>query len=245
VTLAGVIRPYRVRFEEATPDETIRSAQILCWFADVAWQHSMSVGCDRHWYRERGIFLLVRAMRLEVLRPIKTYAEVNVSTDVVGWRHVSARRLSEVRDTAGELLARGEIDWVMINDRGVPCRFPPEFNALFGGPAVPFEMHRVALPEIRDGVHEARFHVRRRDLDPLDHVNNSVYLDYFEEALEQAGLGDLLGKLPRAYTLDFAGSAGRGDALVGRLWRAEGCWYYSLAREDGTELLRARLEAGG
>jgi acyl-CoA thioesterase FadM len=242
VTLAGVIRPYRVRFEEATPAETVRTAQLLSWFADCAWQHSMSLGLDRSWYQERGIFLLVRAMLVEVLAPIRTYAEVNVSTNVVGWRRVSARRESEVRDGAGELLARGEIDWVMINDRGVPCRFPPDFEALFGGPPEPFDMHKVALPEIPADAVEATFHVRRRDLDPLAHVNNSVYLDYFEEALEQAGRAALLDAFPRRYTLDFMGSAERCDALTGRVWPADGGWLYSLTGEKGSELFRARLE---
>jgi acyl-CoA thioesterase FadM len=245
MTEPALIGPYRVRFEEATPGETVRTAQFLCWFSDCAWLHSMALGIDRAWYQEQGVSMLVRATMLEVLRPIPTYAEVNVSTRVVGWRRVSARRESEVRDASGELLARGEIDWVIVNERGMPCRFPPGFQEIFGGPNEPFEMHRVALPEVPAEAHEARFHVRRRDLDPWDHVNNSVYIDYFEEALERAGRAELVAALPRRYTLDFAGSAGHGDALVGRAWPVEGNWFYSLARDDGTELLRARLEATG
>ncbi len=238
-------RPYRVRFEEATPGETVRTSQFLCWFSDCAWQHSVALGIGRTWYQEQGISLLVRATYLEVLRPVPTYAEVSVSTRVTGWRRVSAGRESEVRDATGELLARAEIDWVVVNERGIPCRFPPLFREIFDGPNEGFEMHRVALPEMPADAHEARFHVRRRDLDPWDHVNNSVYVDYFEEALEQAGRPDVIGALPRRYTLDFAGSAGHGDALIGRVWPAQGCWFYSLIREDGTELLRACLEAMG
>ena len=245
MTESGGAWPYRVRFEEATPDETVRTSQFLCWFSDCAWRHSMTLGVDRRWYQERGLFMLIRATWLEVLRPIPTYAEVTVSTRVAGWRRVSARRESEVRDAAGELLARGEIDWVMTNERGVPCRFPPEFRDRFTGLPDSFEMHRVALPEAPADAHEAHFHVRRRDLDPLDHVNNSVYVDYFEEALAQIGRAALLTTVPRRYTLDFAGSAGRGDALVGRTWPAQEGWYYSLTREDGAELLRARLEVAG
>jgi len=242
MTEPALIRPFRVRFEEATPEGTVRTAQFLAWFSDCAWQHSISLGIDRPWYAEHGLNLLVRATRLEVLRPVPAYAEANVSTAVAGWKRVSARRVSEVRSPAGELLARGEIDWVALNERGMPCRFTPGFQEIFGGPDEPFEMHRVSLPQIPEGAHEARFHVRRRDLDPLDHVNNSVYIDYLEEALERAGQADLLTALPRRYTLDFAGSAGRGDALVGRTWPADEGWLYSLRREDGTELLRARLE---
>jgi len=96
----------------------------------------------------------------------------------------------------------------------------------------------------RDAV-ERRFHVRRRDLDPLDHVNNSVYLDYFEEALEAAGQGELMRSTPRRYVLDFASSAERDEPLVGRTWPHEGGWAYRLTREDGTDIFRARLERLG
>jgi acyl-CoA thioesterase FadM len=238
---AKVVRPYRVRFEEATTDETVRTALFLCWFADCAWQHSMKLGLDRPWYIERGLFLLVRAMQLDVLRPVSTYAEVTVSTQVVGWRRISARRESEVRDTAGALLARAEIDWVMTNERGVPTRFPVGFEERFGGIPDPFEMHKVALPAAPPDAFERRFHVRRRDLDPLDHVNNSVYVDYLEEALEGAGQGELLRVTPRRYALDFAASAARDEPLTGRAWPHDGGWAYRLSREDGTEVFRARV----
>jgi acyl-ACP thioesterase len=103
----------------------------------------------------------------------------------------------------------------------------------------------VPLPAAPASAVEGRFHVRRRDLDPLDHVNNSVYLDYFEEALAAAGQSDLLSALPRRYTLEFVGSAGRGEGLVARTWPHGGGWSCRLAREDGSDILRARLERLG
>ena len=238
-----IVRPFRVRFEEATASETVRSAVYLAWVADVAWQHSTALGFGRDWYSERGLFWLVRAIRLDVFGPIRTYAAVLVSTRVVGYRRISARRESEVRDPSGELLARLEIDWVMVNERGIPTRVPDDFHKFVVDGAAGFEMLKVALPEAPPDAVERRFHVHRRDLDPLDHVNNSIYLDYFEEALEAAGQGELLRATPRRYYLDFASSAERDDLLVGRTWPYENGWAYRLTRQDGNEVFRARIES--
>jgi acyl-CoA thioesterase FadM len=237
-----IVRPFRVRFEESTVDETMRTAIQLAWVADIAWQHSTLLGFGRDWYTERGLFWLVRAVQLDVFRPIHTYAGVLVSTRVLGYRRISARRESEVRDPSGELLARLEIDWVMTNERGRPTRIPDDFHKFVVDGSATFEMLKVALPEAPSDAFESRFGVRRRDLDPLDHVNNSVYLDYFEEALDAAGQRELLRAIPRRYALDFANAAARDDRLVGRTWPHDGGWAYRLAREDGTEIFRARIE---
>jgi acyl-CoA thioesterase FadM len=249
-----IVRPYRVRFEESTATETVRSAIYLAWVADIAWQHSVLLGFGRDWYSERGLFWLVRAIRLDVLAPIRTYDSVMVSTRVTGYRRVGARRESEVRDRSGALLARLEIDWVMTNERGVPTRVPEDFHRFVVDGGIPYEMHKLPLPETPADAAELRFRVRRRDLDPLEHVNNSVYLDYFEEALAAAGRGDLLAALPRRYVLDFASAAARDDELVGRVWAHQGGWVFRLSRSeacgdlaagasgDGCEIFRARLE---
>ncbi|MGZ6315502.1 MAG: acyl-ACP thioesterase domain-containing protein, partial [Candidatus Limnocylindrales bacterium] len=194
-----IVRPYRVRFEEATANETIRTAVYLAWTADVAWQHSTELGFGRRWYADRGLFWLVRAIQLDVLRPTPTYGAVAVSTKVLGYRRVAARRESEVRDPSGELVARMEIDWVMTNERGIPTRVPQEFQKFVAADAPTFELHKVVLAPTPPQAFERDILVRRRDLDPLDHVNNSVYVDYVEEALEAAGQGSLLEAAPRRY----------------------------------------------
>ncbi|HEX7497498.1 MAG TPA: acyl-ACP thioesterase domain-containing protein [Candidatus Limnocylindrales bacterium] len=236
-----IVRPYRVRFEESTANETMRTAVYLAWAADVAWQHSTVLGFGREWYAERGLFWLVRAVRLDVLRPIETYASVFVGTRVYGYRRIAARRDCDVRDATGELLARLQVDWVMTNGRGVPTRVPDEMFALVTADAPTFELLKVSLPATPRGAFERRVSIARRDLDPLDHVNNSVYVDYLEEALAAAGADELLVAAPRRYDVDFVSSAGRGDVLVGRAWPHEGGWAYRLSRDDGTEIFRAKV----
>ena len=238
-----IARPCRVRFEEATSSETVRTAIYLAWAADVAWQHSALLGFGRDWYAVRGIAWVVRAIQLDVLQPIPTYAEVLVTTEVTGFRRIAARRLSEVRSASGESIARIEIDWVMVNERGVPARVPAEMLQFAVDQAATFEMLKVGLPETPADAFRRSFHVRRRDLDPMDHVNNSVYIDYLEEGLEAAGQASVLTQYPRRYEMDFVASAGRDDALVGRTWPLEDGWAYRLSRLDGTDIFRARVAA--
>ena len=236
-----IVRPYRVRFEEATAGETMRTAIYLAWAADVAWQHSTLLGFGRDWYTERGLFWLVRAVRLEVLKPVPTYGAAFMSTQVAGYRRVAARRHSEAFGPSGEPTARLEIDWVMTNERGVPTRVPEDFHKFVIDRSATFDMLRVGLPPTPPDAAELSFRVRRRDLDPLGHVNNSVYIDYLEEALIAAGQRELVTATPRRYEIDFVASAERDDPLVGRTWPLESGWGYRLSREDGAEIFRARV----
>lgn len=238
-----IVRPYRIRFEEATATETMRTAIYLAWAADMAWQHSTLLGFGREWYTERGLFWLVRAVRLDVLAPLRTYGDVFVTTQVVGYRRIAARRRSEVRDAGGELTASLEIDWVMTNEGGMPTRVPGEMRKFVADGSSTFDMLKVGLAATPPDAGEETFRVRRRDLDPLDHVNNSVYIDYLEEALEAAGQGALLTATPRRYEIDFVASAERDDLLVGRTWPLDEGWAYRLSRADGKEIFRGTVVA--
>ena len=237
-----IVRRYQVRFEEATADETMRTAIYLAWAADIAWQHSTLLGFGRDWYTRRGLFWLVRSVRLDVLKPIKTYGAEYMTTQVMGYRRIAAHRHGEVRDASGDLMASLEIDWVMTNEKGVPTRVPEEMVKFVADPLATFELFKLALPEPPPDAAERTFRVRRRDLDPLDHVNNSVYIDYFEEALEAAGQGALLAVTPRHYDIDFIAAAERGNVLVDHTCKTEHGWAYRLSRDDGTEVFRGLVK---
>jgi acyl-CoA thioesterase FadM len=240
-----IVRPYRVRFEEATKAETMRTAIYLAWAADAAWQHSTLLGFDRDWYSGRGLFWLVRSVRLDVLAPIHTYETAFMTTQVTGYRRIGAHRHSEVRNGAGELLAAIEIDWVMTNEKGVPTRVPDEMLGFVADSTATFDMFKLVLPPTPPVAAERTIRVRRRDLDPLGHVNNSVYIDYLEEALEAAGEGMLPTQTPRRYEIDFVAAAEQDDVLTGRTWQVENGRAYRLSRSDGSDVFRARVTCAG
>jgi acyl-ACP thioesterase len=233
-------RPYRVRFDEAGADGHLRSSGFLRYAQDVAWIHSEEAGFDRRWYRLRGLQWLVRCVEVDVVERVEYGASLQVSTEVLGWRRVWARRRSEAR--VGDRVAASVLtDWVLLDAEGRPTRIPREVES-FADADASFAPARVALDEPAPGAAAVEVVVRPQDLDPLDHVNNATYLDYVEEALVGVGHRELLRRVPRRYRLEFAQPAAGGDRLTARLWSDRLGWSCRLDGPNDGELLRARLE---
>lgn len=251
-TLAGVpapVRfqaPVRVRFDEAGVDGNLRSSGFLRYAQDVAWRHSEEAGFDRRWYAERGLTWLVRSIDLDLREPVGYGSQLTVTTEVVGFRRVWARRRSEVcgaEDGAPRALVI--IDWVLLGRGGAPARVPDEILGAFPVELPSFTPGRVVLPPPPTDAFRERFGVRSLELDPMRHVNNAAYLDYMEQALALAGARDTLGRWPRRYRLEYLLPAAPEAALVGQAWRERNGWAYRLEDDARRELFRAQLEPGG
>lgn len=241
----GYVAGYRVRFDEAGPDGRMRTSALLRYAQDVAWRHSEFLGFDRPWYAERGLAWVVRAVELDVLAPIPMGHTLRVSTAVVGHRRIWARRRGECRLADGELAATVTTDWVLLDARGRIVRIPPEFGVVFANPELAADISRVeAVPAPADAATLA-IRVRPQDLDPMDHVNNAVYLDWLEEALGAAAdraaprEAGTTTALPRTIRLEYLASAAPGDAVLIRTWIDGGRWHARIGRPDGVEFVRA------
>jgi acyl-CoA thioesterase FadM len=166
---------------------------------------------------------------------------LRVSTEVVGWRRVWARRESTFRQAGGgPRMADAHIDWVLLNEAGRPARVPEELSGFFSD-GTSFNPGRVALAPVPEGAGHVRLAVRPQDLDPMAHVNNAVYVDYLEEALLRAGEAAALGHLPRRYRLEYIRSAELDDELLATSWPDVGGWAFRLSDARENELLRARF----
>ena len=234
---------YRVRFDEATPRGQLRGSALLGYVQDVAWRHSEALGFSRAWYLGKGVAWLVRAVEARLLAPIADGEVVTLTTRLTGSRKVMARRETNVTGAGGELRALVLIDWVMTDGR-VPIRIPVELErAPIDGPG-PFAPIRVDLAPASPDASVLRFSPRLRELDPLNHANNGVYLDWLEEAVIAAGADgeSAAAGLPRRYRMEYLRPAERGAALVSSAWRDGPGWAYRLSDDDGADLLRGRLE---
>jgi acyl-ACP thioesterase len=230
----GYLAGYRVRFDEAGPDGRARVSTLLRYAQDIAWRHSEALGFDRDWYRERGLGWVVRGVDLAVHAPIALGQTLRISTAVVGHRRIWARRLGECHLADGRLAARITTDWVLLDGRNRIVRIPEDFGVAFMNPEVQSEILRVPSVEGAPASSLA-FTVRPRDLDPLDHVNNAVYLDWIDEALEAAGW-----RSTQTWRIEYAASAARGDEVVVDLHGDAAAWFARIRRTDGLELIRAQ-----
>ena len=241
----GYLAGYRVRFDEAAPDGNLRTSALLRYAQDIAWRHSEQLGFDRAWYQERGLGWVVRGVELEIAAPIPLGTTLRLSTAVVGHRRIWARRLGECRFADGRLAARVTTDWVLLDARGRIVRIPDDFGVAFANPEVKSEILRVPV-EAGEPAAGHRLTVRPSDLDPIDHVNNAVYVDWLEEAIEAAGWTDgssgaatAAGSTPGTLHIEYLASAARGEAIEVALFGAADGWRARIGRADGLELVRA------
>jgi acyl-ACP thioesterase len=234
----GFLAGYRVRFDEAGPDGRLRTSALLRYAQDVAWRHSELLGFDRAWYQERGLGWVVRGCELDVLEPIPIGHTLRVSTAVVGHRRIWARRLGECRLADGRPAATVTTDWVLLDARNRVVRIPPDFGVAFTNPETRSEILRVVAPAGKP-VASLELRVRPSDLDPLDHVNNAVYVDWLEEALHEARWAAASDALPRSYRLEYLASAALGDTVTIDLHGAASAWTAVIRRSGGSELVRA------
>jgi acyl-CoA thioester hydrolase len=237
---------YRVRFDEAGPNGQLRTSGFMRFAQDVAWQHSAALGFGREWYAERGLTWLVRAAELRILGHVPMGEIVAARTAVVAMRRVYARRRGEFHRADGALVGWVHTDWVLIDARGGLTRIPAVFEEIFGGHDTTGRVGRLELPPTPASARRRRFAVRPHELDPMDHANNAVYLDWLEEAIVADGEPDGIAAIcaiPRRYRMEYAMAAAARTAMEGAVWPEDDGWSYRLtADEGGIDLFRARLE---
>ncbi len=242
---------YRVRFDEAGPDGRLRTSGFMRYAQDLAWQHSADLGFGRAWYAERGLTWLVRAAELVIHQAPEMGSTLTARTAIIGIRRVFARRRGEFLLADGSSAGWVHTDWVLIDARGALTRIPSIFPEVFGGTDDMGPVGRIPLPPTPPDAIHRRFAVRPHELDPMDHANNAIYLDWLEEAIlasaEPADARAATTDLPRRYRMEFALAADAGAELDGAAWREhDGTgWSYRLAGADGgADRYRARVASG-
>ena len=228
---------YRVRFDEAGPDGAMRVSSLLRYAQDIAWRHSERTGFDRAWYAERGLGWVVRGVALELGAAVPMGHTLRLSTAVIGHRRIWARRLCECRLVTGELAARVTTDWVLLDARGRIVRIPDAFGLAFSNPELDEDILRVPKPDAAPAA-SLELTVRGRDLDPLDHVNNAVYLDWLWEARDAAG-AEWSGAPPRSVRIEYLASAARRETVTVGLHGTPEAWTGVIRGAGGSELVRA------
>lgn len=234
---------HRIRFDECGADGLLRSGGYLRLMQDLAWQHSELLGFDRDWYRERRVAWLVRYADLWVTDRARSGDTLRVTTRVVGWRRVWARRESTA-SVDGADVAHATIDWVLIDQAGRPARIPQGIAERFTGGVPTFQPARLALPDAPADAAVRAWAVGIRDLDPMGHVNNATYLDVLDETIA-AGTGGRAGPPPPVrYRVEYLRPALPGHAVSIVRWATDEGAAARFVDDDRRELVRVRLTPG-
>jgi acyl-ACP thioesterase len=237
---------YRIRFDESGPSGAARPSHYLRLAQDAAWIHSERLGFTRAWYAAREVGWLVRAVALEIHDPARHGEIVEVTTRVMGYRRIWARRRTEVA-RPGARIATLITDWILTDAQGRPARIPAEIPARLPGTEQPIEPLRIPEPPVRPPDVEAESSIRTSELDPLAHVNNAAYLD---RMLDLLGAGPVApaGLIDRPLVgIEYLAAAGAGDRVQEEGWWLDGGqgFAYRLSVPSRGPILRASVRAAG
>lgn len=185
-------RRFRVRYYECDAYRHLNNANYLRYMQETAVDASADVGYDEEKYLSLGSIWFIRETEIEYLRPIRSDDIVDVVTWVDDFRRVRSRRMYEFRlAKTNENAAKAVTDWVYLDRKtNRPMEIPGELVRTFmEGRENVLAKSRPRFLYIKNPPQEAfvaRRYVEWRDIDPAQHVNNAIYLAYFEECGIQA-----------------------------------------------------------
>ncbi len=230
---------FQVRFDECAGDGAVRTSSLLRYVIETAFGHSTAEGFPLSWYEEHGLFWLVRRARLELTRPIPYGATLAVTTRVVGFRRIWARRENAIRDVTGDAFGQATMDWIFTDREGNPARVLGEMEAVFPGLLRSLDVVRLDLPDPPLDARTADYRVPVHQVDPRGHMNSAAYLDLFDDALAEAGFDP--AERPAVYELEYVRAAAPADALRRTVWHDDGRWAMIVTAAAGV-VARARRE---
>lgn len=228
---------FQVRFDECAEDGA-RSSTLLRYTIETAFAHSASKGFPLAWYDAHGLYWLVRRACLEITRAVPYGSRVSVTTRVVGFRRIRARRQNVIREETGTTVGTITMDWVFTDRQGNPVRIVPELAQAF---PVLSERFSVQVLDLGPRPAEARrddYVVPAHQSDPRGHMNTAAYVDLFEDALAASGIATQ--QYPAVFELEFLRQSIPGDTLRRSLWNRDGAWMMELMTPHGEPISRGR-----
>lgn len=213
-----------VRSYEVGRDGATRPGEILRYLEHLATTASAANGFTNRWYAEHNGAWVVREMALLLGDMPRIDDELRLYSWVADFRRVqSTRDYLIVRADNGRLVARASARWAYIDrTRQTPARIPEELLTRFG-PWGHMMRERGDIPLRPDAsatpADTLSLIAREVEADSQQHINNCVYLDWFDEAARQAAArgaltGASLRLRPRYIRLEYIRSAQPGDDVT-------------------------------
>jgi acyl-CoA thioesterase FadM len=259
---------FHIRQYELNSRDELPNSALARLFQETAMRASADAGYGIEWYTTHSSLWVIHQLTVEHLRAIRYGDELAVTTWLSDAQRVRCHREYLARDAAtGEIVAHGRADWAHLDRYTLfPARIPADILERFepnGIRAIPHVKPRAyPLPAHLAPIesHVTR-HIQRYEADGMQHVNNAVYLDWFEEALADAvedsilrlhsaslrSAQDALHLCVRRHDIEYVRAALPGDdvEIVARLVGAGRCasaWALEVTRA-GELLVRDHITA--
>jgi acyl-CoA thioester hydrolase len=247
---------FPIRHYECDAYGHVNHANYLRYMQEAAFGATHAVGFSPQAFAERNLMWVAYETDIEYIAQLVYGDTLHVKTWVEDFRRVRSLRQYELyRDE--QLIARAHTDWVLLDTQKLtPVSIPSDIvEAYAAGDPVEPPASREKLPtypKIPDNAFRMRRSVAWRDLDPVGHVNNAVYLHYTADCGMQIaknyGWSMLTmrdrgyGNVARRHTIEYKNAAQLDDELEISTWithmrRASAIRHYVIKRVHDDKLI--------
>ncbi len=181
------IRQYELNSHGELPNGTLQRL-----FQETATLATRDVGYEVRYHAERESIWIVHRITLEHSRPVRYPDELTITTWLSDTQKVRTHREYLARNVqTNEIVARARAHWVHLDAKTLrPLRLPAELFEKFApnGKSALVQIEPRAYPAPQFDLPEFRVtrRVYRYEADEVKHVNNAMYIDWVEEALNDA-----------------------------------------------------------
>ena len=183
-------KPFHVSWNEIDATGQVGLSSYFQYVVETAWAWGAANGLGIAESEALGLAWVVHETELSLIRPLRTGDDFELTIWLKDWRRVRGTRCFELRARdAGDILAQGVQEIVVLDSQSLRPKPPPEYlisNLRMEDPRL---IPRHTMPRIQvaaSGAFTTDRVVEWRDLDWQEHVNNSVYPAYAQEAATQA-----------------------------------------------------------
>lgn len=224
----------RVRYSEVGADRKLTLISLIDYLQDCATFHSEDLGLGLDYLEEKNMAWVLVSWQIVVDRYPKLGEEIEVQTWAYGFRSFYADRNLLMLGKDGEILARANSLWLLINLKtGHPMKALPEQVEKYGTGKkldMDYAPRKIKQPESFEKLDPVE--VYRHMIDTNGHMNNGQYVLIAREMLpaessvrqvrteykNAAVLGDMLypqiGQLDGAYVVRLDDANGKTFAVV-------------------------------
>ena len=184
--------------------------------------------------KSRGRDFILSRVKLEVLKPLTTYAPLTAVTYPCESRGYSFLRCYAL-ESEGEVVARAISVWALVDTKNHSLVKVNDFD--LGLPTLPqndLTLRAMKLPG--NMIDIGGYGVHYGDVDRNMHMNNTKYPDMYSNFLP------LEGKMIRSITINYASEAKIGEKLRVQRGKADGYYYFRTIRADGKVNSEAQIE---
>ncbi len=175
-----LIITHRVASYECSADHLMKPEWFMLYCQEVAEMHAMSHGFGSDWALAQGVAWVEIVGDFEFFRRPTWKEVISLRTNTGRASALQARRFVEMTAEDGEVLARADLTWVLIDiERRRPVPFKRvQLEEMPDCPCITSPIPEIPALTEGDAGQAHTFTAEERDVDFNGHINNSAYLTW-------------------------------------------------------------------